>query len=221
MSLTDEAVDPLSQALEDAICSMKLGEKCEITLPMDTTLGLSPLLTGAPPDCHLLYSIYLISFERAPEVWSLSDQSREMLALQHKATGNEQFRVNNIYGASLHYSKALKYVICIHTHWDKAKTLKRSLHSNLAACQLKLKQYTNVVQNSSLVLEGSVDVKALYRRGLALAAMKDFEAAKDDFVRVLDLEPNNKAVTKQLHELELKVRAHNSKMKDALKKMFS
>ena len=219
---TDEAVDPLSQALEDAICSMKLEEECDITLTMDTTLATSPMLREAPHNCVLSYTIHLVSFVRAPEVWSLSAQNRQTLASQHKAIGTEQFKINNVYGASLHYSKALKYVISIDSHTTESDALKKTLYLNLAACQLKLKQYSNVIKNCNCVLESGVDdVKALYRRGQALAAMNDFDGAKQDYLKVFELEPNNTAIVKLLRQLEDKARAHNSKFRDALKEMFS
>ncbi len=190
---------------------------------MDTTLATSPILKDAPiiNECTLLYTVTLVSLTRAPEVWSLSLQNRLTLASQHKATGTEQFKLNNMHGASLHYSNALKYIIVVDAPTLETNTLKKTLYLNLAACQLKLKLYSNVVRNCSCVLESGPNVKALYRRGQGLQAMHDFEGAKQDYLNVLELEPNNNTVIKLLHQLELKVKALNSKFGGALKEMFS
>ncbi len=219
---TDEAICPLSQALEDIICLMKVGEQCQLKLTMDTTLATSPLLKGAPNDCTLLYKLHLVSLTRAPEVWTLSAQSRQVLASRHKAIGTEQFKLNNIYGAGLHYSKALKFLIPLNVSTQEIDTLKRALYLNLAACQLKLKQYSNVVRNCTCVLKSGVtDVKALYRRGQALQALKDLDGAKRDFTKALELEPTNNAFVKLLSQLEQEIKIRNSKFGHSLKKMFT
>ena len=224
---SDEATDPLSQALEDVVCSMKPGEECELQISIDQTLASSELLRAVPPDCLVLYNIHLVSSVRAPEVWTLSDQERQKRASWHKARGTEQFKLDNTYGASLHYSKALKYVVSItrevllSARGAEYQTLKKSLLLNLSACQLKLKQFANVAQNCTGILEEGANVKALYRRGQALVAMSDFDGAKRDFLEILKIEPNNTAVQKQLKELESKVRAHRDRYREALKGMFS
>ena len=224
---SDEATDPLSQTLEDVICSMKPGEECELQISIDQTISSSELLRAAPPDCLVLYTIHLVSSMRAPEVWTLSNQERQKRASWHKQRGTDLFKLNNIYGASLHYSKALKYTVSIDrevllsARGAEHQTLKRSLLLNLSACQLKLKQFANVAQNCTDILKEGANVKALYRRGQALVAMNDFDGAKKDFLEVLRIEPSNTAIQKQLKELESKERAHRDKYREALKGMFT
>ena len=61
---TGEAGNILSQILEDCICSMQSGEKCELNVELqtlqDTSLGSLP---DVPDDCtKVVYSVHLLSF---------------------------------------------------------------------------------------------------------------------------------------------------------------
>ena len=231
-----EASDALTQALEDVICSMKQDEECQFEVKMDDTLAKNSLLQGITLNSVITYTVHLISFERGIDVWCLSDYDREQIVLWHKTKGTELFKTDNVYGAALHYSKALKYILSvdrgltdhelIHTDATRIKVdllvLLKPLHLNLAACQLKLLQFDSVVQNCTSVLEkDTANVKALYRRGQALVSLNNLDDAKKDFLRAKEIEPNNSAVDKQLWELEVKVRAHNAKYREAFKGMFS
>ena len=215
---------------------MKEDEECQVEIKMDGTLAKSSLLHGLPLNSVITYTVHLVSFERGIEVWRLADYDRQQIVLWHKTKGTELFKADNIYGAALHYSKALKYIIsvdrglteCELIYTDVARkkvdllVLQKPLLLNLAACQLKLLQFDSVVRNCTSVLEkDTASVKALYRRGQALVSLNSLEDAKKDFLRVKEIEPNNKAVDKQLRELEVKVRAHNAKYREAFKGMFS
>lgn len=223
-----EARDALAQALEDIICSMKKDEQCITSISVDESLAKSSLLRDSLPTAVLTYTVHLVSFQRGKDIWSLSDHECQQLAEQHKEVGTELFKAENMYGASLHYSKALKYILHIHhqsmDHGVERKvdiSLKNTLFLNLAACQLKLSQFEKVVKSCSRVLEEDAgNVKALYRRGRALVCLNDHDNALTDFVHAKEVEPNNRAVDKQIRQLRLKVQEHNAKYRDTFKGMF-
>ena len=89
--------------------------------------------------------------------------------------------------------------------------LKTNLYSNLAACQLKLRQFDRVIRNCSKSLEINNDnVKCLYRRANAFLEHKDRESAEKDIKRILELEPENTAVKELGTKLaSLKMDANN------------
>ena len=128
----------------------------------------------------------------------------------------------------MHYSKALKYLIpikleelCEVTIRKDTLTLTSVILLNLAACQLKFKQDHLAAQNCTKVLQFEPEnVKALYRRGLALTNMKDFDQAREDLIKARRLEPSNRAIDDQLRSLEAEVQAQKIKYRDALKTMF-
>ena len=215
---------------------MKVGEIAKIEIAICSTLLKSPLLHQCPPPSStatIEYNIEVHSIERGKEIWTLSNYERLAIAKQHKTRGTQLFKESNFLGAAIRYSAALKYIIPVDTPNVQIKVeeleseekeivfLKTTLMLNLAACQLKLKQYPYVVENCDRVLQAQPNsVKALYRRGQAHTNMNDFECAREDLLKAKKLEPNNRAIDEQLRILDSKVHQHNARYKDALKSMF-
>ena len=85
-----EAGNILAQVLEDCICSMRSGEKCELNVELqDASLGSVP---GAPNGSNkVVYSVHLLSFGRGKDVWKLSNQEWVELAKHHKTLGTDIF----------------------------------------------------------------------------------------------------------------------------------
>ena len=233
-----EACDVLSQLLDDTVCSMKLGEKCQLEITdchllRESEQLLQQLNVASLPDgCKVIYTIHLVSFERGRDSWELSDQERLEVAKRHKEGGGELFKQGKTKGAAICYSKALKYLIPvdpdIQLEVETLQDYERDIFSlqcvlmlNLAACQLKFQQYPHVVKNCNRVLEIEADnVKALYRRGQALAMMNDLDGARADLMKAKKLEPGNKAIDDMIKLLESRQQAHDAQYKDALKTMF-
>jgi len=71
-----------------------------------------------------------------------------------------------------------------------------------------------------LDLDGN-NTKGLYRRGLAKMDINDPEGAKEDFQRVLELEPANVAVKAKLAACEQQLKENFKKEKQMYSKMFS
>jgi FK506-binding protein 4/5 len=88
---------------------------------------------------------------------------------------------------------------------------------NLAACQLRTKDFDKVILNCSKALDiDTKSVKALFRRGQAYSRMSEFDKAKSDFVEALQYESNNKDIKNEYEHLKKKVAAYNQEKK----KMF-
>lgn len=217
---------------------MKQGERCQLEITDYNLLGESDQLlkqlklSALPDDCKVVYTIHMISFERGRDLWELSDQDRLEIAKRHKEAGGELFKLDKTKGASMCYSKALKYLIPVdpdiqlevqhlQEYEKEIFSLQSVLMLNLAACQLKFQQYPHVVKNCTRVLDMEPEsVKALYRRGQALVVMNDFDRAREDLMKAKKLEPGNRAIDEQLKLLESRQQAHDAKYKDALKTMF-
>ncbi|KAI6659582.1 Protein unc-45-like protein B [Oopsacas minuta] len=107
---------------------------------------------------------------------------------QIKAEGNELFKLHSYSSAISLYSSA----ICLLTKiGDQHKELS-VIYCNRALCQLRLHRYEQCVEDStsSLKLNPS-DIKALYRRAVALQHLSLFNQAIDDVRRILKIEPQN------------------------------
>lgn len=91
----------------------------------------------------------------------------------------------------------------------------------MAACYMKLEDYRSTIQFSTAVLEiDPRNEKALYRRGQANYALKNYDDALMDLKHADKVSPNNKAVQKLLDEVRLTNKSYNEMQKQRLSKFF-
>lgn len=92
---------------------------------------------------------------------------------------------------------------------------------NLAMCYLKLREYGKAVEccDKALGLD-SANEKGLYRRGEAQLLMNEFELAKGDFEKVLEVNPQNKAARLQISMCQKKAKEHNERDRRIYANMF-
>lgn len=74
--------------------------------------------------------------------------------------------------------------------------------------------------NSALKLEPN-NVKAIYRRGQCNLAVACYEEAMGDFLKVLKLEPSNKAAQNQIQICKQKIKESKDKEKKIYANMFN
>uniref|UniRef100_A0A803KQ86 peptidylprolyl isomerase n=1 Tax=Chenopodium quinoa TaxID=63459 RepID=A0A803KQ86_CHEQI len=75
------------------------------------------------------------------------------------------------------------------------KELAFSLHLTIAASAIKLNKFNDAITSCSLILESNKrNVKALFRRGVALEKLGSLDKAYDDFKLANEIEPNNKEI---------------------------
>ena len=101
-------------------------------------------------------------------------------------------------------------------------SLKLPVYLNIAACQIKLKQYENAIKNCTKALEiEDKNVKALYRRCVALTEINEFERAWKDAEDGLSIEENNKAIKKQLLKIEKDWKGKTAEYQNMMKNCFT
>ena len=99
-----------------------------------------------------------------------------------KAKGNEAFKAGNYQQAAVHYTEALALDDSQH-----------ALHSNRAACFLKLGRYAQAKDDAAACVKLAPDfAKGHFRLALALQALEEYPGACAAFGRTLELEPKNK-----------------------------
>ncbi|KPP58315.1 hypothetical protein Z043_123871, partial [Scleropages formosus] len=92
---------------------------------------------------------------------------------------------------------------------------------NLALCHLRLREYTCAVHNCNKAIElDERSEKALYRRGEARLLCNEFSLAMDDFQRVLQVNPSNRAARTQISVCQQKIREHHERDKKIYANMF-
>uniref|UniRef100_A0A170X9A4 Ah receptor-interacting n=1 Tax=Triatoma infestans TaxID=30076 RepID=A0A170X9A4_TRIIF len=107
--------------------------------------------------------------------------------------------------------------------WNQLNQKKLPILLNYAQCKLNLKDYYEVIEHCSTVLQyDPTNVKALFRRGKAHAAIWNYKEAKSDFEQSLKLDPSLSAcINKCLKEIDLEMKDGELQMKDNLKgKLF-
>ena len=218
-----EAVEPLPLLLDDVMVAMKEGEVCKVSpIPWELTSDLPAVPAGAA----VTYTVKVHSFQRATAVWEMETSELLSLARQHKNRGTQLFKEDRVRAASVCYSRAAKLVTAVRPQPAsvdrEAEELQVALFLNLAACQLKLKKSGYAFENCSRVLGLRPGcVKALYRRGVAAMHMGDLARAEGDLREAGRIEPGNTAVQGKLRELAKKWQLQNTKLRDALKSMFT
>lgn len=179
------------------------GEEAELQLP-----GYS-----GPP-----VRLTLGSFTQGRDSWELETSEKEALAREERARGTELFRAGNPAGAARCYGRALRLLLTLPPPGPPERTV---LHANLAACQLLLGQPQLAAQNCDRVLEREPGhLKALYRRGVAQAALGNLEKATADLKRVLAVDPKNRAAQEELGKVVIEGKRQDAGMAQGLRKMF-
>uniref|UniRef100_A0A8C1T8S8 peptidylprolyl isomerase n=1 Tax=Cyprinus carpio TaxID=7962 RepID=A0A8C1T8S8_CYPCA len=94
-------------------------------------------------------------------------------------------------------------------------------HLNLALCFLRLREYSQTVENCNKVIDlDPENEKALYRRGEARLLRNEFSMALVDFKQVLQVNSFNHAARSQIAVCRRKIREHNERDKKIYANMF-
>ncbi|XP_057554774.1 FK506-binding protein-like isoform X2 [Hippopotamus amphibius kiboko] len=155
---------------------------------------------------------------RGRDSWELEATEKEALAREERARGTELFRAGNPEAAAQCYGRALRLLLTLPPPGSPERT---ALHANLAACQLLLGQPHLAVQSCDRVLEREPGhLKALYRRGVAQAALGNLEKATADLKKVLAVDPKNRAAQEELGKVIIQGKKQDAGLAQGLRKMF-
>lgn len=114
------------------------------------------------------------------------------LDMDYRAQGNADFKKANYIAAVEWYTKGL----------ENGGAQNAVLYANRAMALIKLDKWTDALAdtNAGLQLDPN-NVKLWHRRGTCLKNQKDYQSARGSFVRVLDLDPQNKDAVCELKYL--------------------
>ncbi|XP_047413075.1 peptidyl-prolyl cis-trans isomerase FKBP5 isoform X3 [Sciurus carolinensis] len=152
---------------------------------------------GIEPNAELIYEVTLKSFEKGGKYMQAVIQYGKIVSW-----------LDMEYGLSEKESKA-------------SESFLLAAFLNLAMCYLKLREYAKAVEccDKALGLD-SANEKGLYRRGEAQLLMNEFESAKGDFEKVLEVNPQNKAARLQISMCQKKAKEHNERDRRIYANMF-
>lgn len=143
-----------------------------------------------------------------------------------KSAGNFFFKSKEYSKAVRKYHKACRYISCLRDAMgstrdeqeERIRQVEVPLILNMAAVMLAWKKWEEAKAECDKVLEiQEENIKALFRRAQARIEMKDFDEAIVDLNKARDLEPEDKALAKEL------ARAKKAKLDyvQAEKRMYS
>nr|XP_012421902.1 PREDICTED: peptidyl-prolyl cis-trans isomerase FKBP4 isoform X2 [Odobenus rosmarus divergens] len=193
-----ESLD-LPCGLEKAIQRMEKGEHSVVYLRPSYAFGnVGKEKFQIPPNAELKYEIHLKSFEKAKESWEMNSEEKLEQSTIVKERGTVYFK-----------------------DAQKAQGLRLASHLNLAMCHLKLQAFSAAIESCNKALElDSNNEKGLFRRGEAHLAVNDFDLARADFQKVLQLYPSNKAAKAQLAVCQQRIRKQLAREKKLYANMF-
>lgn len=220
-----ESLD-LPYGLETAIQRMEKGEHSIVYLKPSYAFGsVGKEKFQIPPHADLRYEVHLKSFEKAKESWEMNSEEKLEQSNIVKERGTVYFKEGKYKQALLQYKKIVSWLEYESSfsgeEMQKVRALRLASHLNLAMCHLKLQAFSAAIENCNKALElDSNNEKGLFRRGEAHLAVNDFDLARADFQKVLQLYPSNKAAKAQLAVCQQRTRRQLAREKKLYANMF-
>ncbi|TKY67978.1 Peptidyl-prolyl cis-trans isomerase FKBP42 [Spatholobus suberectus] len=214
------------------VASMKAGERALLRVGWELGYGEEGSFSfpNVPPMADLVYEVELIGFDETKEGKARSDmtvEERISAADRRKMDGNALYQEEKLEEAMQQYEMAIAYMgddfmfQLFGKYRDMALAVKNPCHLNMAACLIKLNRYEEAIGQCSIVLgEDENNVKALFRRGKARAALGQTDAAREDFLKARKYAPEDKAIARELRLLAEHDKAVYQKQKEIYKGIF-
>ncbi|KAF4800509.1 hypothetical protein TURU_043005 [Turdus rufiventris] len=213
--------------IDKALEKMQRGEHCILYLSPRYGFGeAGKPKYGIQGNAELVYEVTLKSFEKAKESWEMDTKEKLEQAAVVKEKGTMYFKEGKYLQAVIQYGKIVSWLEMEYGLSEKESKASESFllaaFLNLAMCYLKLREYTKAVECCDKALGLDQDnEKGLYRRGEARLLMNEFELAKCDFQKVLEVNPQNKAAKCQISVCQKKTKEHNERDRRIYANMFT
>ncbi|XP_014294475.1 aryl-hydrocarbon-interacting protein-like 1 [Halyomorpha halys] len=192
---------------------------------------LNSLLTNP---CDLEFIIELLQVENAgeyvQETWQLNETERLSAIPKLREEGNVFFKNGNYTEAVKKYSRAIGFLDQLmisekpgDSEWKSLQEQKMAILLNFAQCKLVLKEYYEVIEHCTTVLNYDPgNAKALYRRAKAYTSTWNVSGAKADLEALAKYDPSmNNYVQQQLLLLSKMEKEKDGVLKENIKgKLF-
>ncbi|CAL8376135.1 unnamed protein product [Arctogadus glacialis] len=217
----------LPVGVEKAILAMEQGEESIFIIKPKYGFGLAGNAGYAiPGDATLQYKIKMPTFEKAKESWEMNTVEKLEQSGVVKEKGTQYFKEGKYKQATVQYKRIVTWLESESALGEedelKAKALRLAAHLNLAMCYLKIQEAGQALENcDKALLLDEANEKALFRKGEALVAMKEFDQAREDFQQVIQLYPANKAAKAQLGLCQKHIKDQREKDKRLYANMFT
>ncbi|KAL2096135.1 hypothetical protein ACEWY4_008283 [Coilia grayii] len=198
------------------------------------TLGYADLdeLQKEPQPLYFVLELLKVTqpSEYNRETWAMSDEERlKAVPLLH-GQGNKFYKQGRYEEASNKYKEAIVCLKNVQTkeksweaQWLKLEKMANTLTLNYCQCLLRQEEYYEVIEHTSDIINHHPGImKAFYLRGKAHMEVWNEAEAREDFQRVLDLEPGmKKMVGRDLGVLNMRMEDKNEEDRRKYKGMFN
>ncbi|KAJ8979591.1 hypothetical protein NQ317_019479 [Molorchus minor] len=181
---------------------------CAMTLQSEG-VGYDDLNSFLKNPTDLEFTMEIVKVEQPEdyekETWQLEEGEKVDLIPKLKEQGNQQYKNKNYAKAAELYAKAIglleQLMLTEKPHdveWNEFNFQKIPILLNFAQCKLNEGDYYAVIEHCTTVLSSDKDnVKAYFRRAKAHVKVWNFEEAKNDFNKVLELDKSLSILVKK------------------------
>ncbi|ETV75657.1 peptidyl-prolyl cis-trans isomerase [Aphanomyces astaci] len=199
------------KAWDLGFATMKVGERAILTCAPEYAYGASGSPPKIPANATLKFDVELLGFSpKKKELWEMSVDEKLKEAETSKQQGTAFFKAGKYEQANDAYLEGVKYTEKDHESSEDEKSplkdVQTVLYLNSAMALLKAQDYAGAARSASKALKNDKNnVKALYRRGVALLHGNDLDRAKEDLTAAAKLDPQNRDVRRELVVLKEKL----------------
>ncbi|OQS01583.1 peptidyl-prolyl cis-trans isomerase [Achlya hypogyna] len=214
------------KAWDLAFASMKIGERAMLTCAPEYAYGASGSPPKIPANATLQFDVELLGFApKKKDMWEMSVDEKLAEAETLKAEGTALFKAGSFDAAHDKYIEGASYCEEDHEANDAQKAALKDaqtvLFLNGAMASLKTKGYAAAASAAGKALKNDKsNVKALFRRGVALMHLNDLDRAKEDLLAAAKLDPQNRDVRRELATLKTKLEEAKKAQKSAFGGLF-
>lgn len=215
--------------IEDVLQGIKKEEHARLTVKAERAFGSAgcdKYDVPVPPDKDVVFYVEVNNYERTKDMWEMNNTERMDQCDIYKQKGTLYLQRNELDLAKKFYGLTVEPIendTCMEgEEEERRKALIVAGNLNLALINSKLGDHKGAKDCCSKVVAiDSKSVKGYFRRGTACFETKDYESAKSDFLKVLELEPTNKAAKSSLVKCEKALAAAGDEEKKLCKTMLS
>ncbi|KAF0700461.1 Aste57867_8990 [Aphanomyces stellatus] len=215
------------KAWDLGFATMKVGERAILTCAPEYAYGASGSPPKIPANATLKFDVELLGFApKKKDLWEMTVDEKLKEAEASKANGTALFKAGKYAQANDAYLEGAKYTESDHESSDDEKSSMKDvqtvLYLNSAMACLKGEDYAGAASSASKALKNDKNnVKALYRRGVALMYSNDLDRAKEDLTSAAKLDPQNRDVRRELVVLKEKLAEAKKVQKNVFGGLFN
>jgi FK506-binding protein 4/5 len=213
------------EALESALRKMVTESAATVTVE-DVSICQDARLDLRPTCGPITFHVELLRIESPLDPRDMPNAAKIIHCEKLKSRGAAYVKQNEWRRAGDMYAVCCN-LLCDLERWKddekmSGESLRTACELNMALCWLKLQLWQDCTEICSEILETEGhNIKALYRRGLALVELKQFRDALRDFNVILELDASNREAKKAIATVERLVKTDKKREAGLMKKMMS